>query len=293
MTLMLQEVGEPQRARREAETGQIGAIGPQLAPHQRFVHPGDRVVLEREHRERKHVRGDAAILAGDEDRVRRTAPACLERVGRAVILPRDEHDGRCLDDVAVLDRALPGDAGGVGADRVGGELDRPQAEHEQARAAAQRRLRPARQAEARRELFRRRDVGQRHADLARQQHQFARGRDAVTRRNHDRPRLSALAHRQAERHAAAGRLAEVGLTREEVLLVADEIARGEEPAVEIARPLAPRVLDEHAGAAKGRQILCRDALARGAVDQSHRSFLITRSAHARRQSIGTAAAPTE
>jgi hypothetical protein len=47
--------------------------------------------------------------------------------------------------------------------------------------------------------------------------------------------------------AAAGRLAEISLAREDVLLVAGEVARRQEAAIEVARPFAARVLDQHAG----------------------------------------------
>ena len=266
---MLQEVGEPQRARREAEPGQIGAIRAQLAPDHRLVDPHHGVVLQRDHGERQHARRHAALAPFDEDRVRGASAPRLQRIRRAIVAPRHQDDRRGFDDVAVFDGALAGDAGGVGADRIGGELDGPKTQHEQARAAAHRGQRQTRQAEPGGELFGCGDVGERHDDLARQEHELARRRDAVARSDGERLGLGPLAHEQAQRDAAAGGLAEVGLACEEVLLVADQIARGEEAAVEVARPLAARIFDEDSCPAKCREILCRDALAGGAVSQSH------------------------
>ena len=93
---MLQEMGEPQRARRETEPREVGAIRAQLAPHHRLVDPDDGVVLQRDHRERQHAGRHAALAALDEDRVRGTSAPRLERIRRAIVLPRHQHDRRAL-----------------------------------------------------------------------------------------------------------------------------------------------------------------------------------------------------
>jgi len=171
------------------------------------------------------------------------------------------------------DGALPGDAGRIGADGVRGEFHRSKGHHVQAGPASERWLGPPRQPESGRQLLGPGNVGQRDDHLAWQQDQLACRRHAVAGRDHQGLRRHTLPHIQAERDTAARRLAEVRLTREEVLLIANEIAGGQKPAVEIARTLAPRIFDQNASAAEGRKILCRNTLARGAVSEGHTCFL--------------------
>ncbi|MCY1545236.1 hypothetical protein D9M68_811670 [compost metagenome] len=170
---MLHEVRQPQAARREAQARQVAAIGAELAPHQGFVDPYHGVVLQRDHGQRQHVGRHAGRAALGEDGAGRAAAPRVQRIGRTIVLPGHQHHGGGLDHVTVFHRALAGDGGRVGADGVGGELHRAQRQHEESGAAAQRRLRQAREAESRRELLGHRQVGQLHVDVARQQNQLA------------------------------------------------------------------------------------------------------------------------
>ena len=262
--LVLHEVRQPQAARCKTQARQVAPVGAEFAPHHGFVDPHHGVVLQRDHGQRQHVGRHTGRAALGEDGARGAATPRVQRIGAAVVLPGHQHHRGGLDHVTVFHRALAGDRGRVGADGVGGELHRAQRQHEQAGAAAQRRLRQARQTEARRELLGHRQVGQLHVDVARQQHEFARGRHTVPAGDHQRLGLAAFLHKQARGHAAARGLAQVGLARQKILLVADQVARGEKAAVEVAWPAAPVVFDQHARVAQGLHLAGGDRLAGGA-----------------------------
>ena len=79
---------------------------------------------------------------------------------------------------------------------------------------------------------------------------------------------------EADDHAASRGLAEIGLAGEEILLVANQVARGEKAAVEVARTLAARVVDQDAGRAQRLDVFRRDQLACGACGViDHRTLL--------------------
>ena len=111
-------------------------------------------------------------------------------------------------------------------------------------------------------------------ERVRQQRQLAGRRQAVSGAQHEFVRSRARRDFEADDHAASRGLAEIGLAGEEILLVADEVARGEKPAVEVARPLAPRILDQGARRAQRLDVFRRDQLAGGACGViDHRMLL--------------------
>ena len=81
----------------------------------------------------------------------------------------------------------------------------------------------------------------------RDQHQFARWRHPLPGGNLQAMRRAARRDIQPMRHATAGGTAEIGLTRQELLLITDQIAGRKKAAIEVAWSLATRVFDQHPG----------------------------------------------
>src|SRR6516162_7642459 len=163
--------------------------------------------------------------------------------------------------VSIVRRPASLDAGWVGGDRVRGEFHRAQRQHIESGAGAGRRSWSSRESELNIQAFLLGQIGNLQRQIAGHEHQFPRRRDSLAGADEDSfgviPRIGRARERylQTVDDLKPGRLREVSLPLEKVILLPRQIARCQEAAIEPERSCALAVENQRTVAAIDSELL--------------------------------------
>ena len=217
---------------------QPAVIGARIAPNQVLIDPLDDAAFDAHHRYRQDCIGQLGCRRREKDLSRQCRALLRGIVGAHRIGVGNQRDRGRFDDVAVLNRPRSGNARRIRDDRIRGKLDRTQRQYVEARTRLCRSLGDRRRTELHVQVLRIGQVRKVQRQIVGQQHELASRRDALPCRDNDDVRIGCL--RRRRRHirpetvhdAETGRLAQVGLALQEVVLLARQIPRREKAAVE-------------------------------------------------------------
>ena len=245
MRAVLQHEGFADRARTIAQHRVDPAFRAGLAPHHGGIDPPHGAAIKAKHGQRQGILRHCSAPAG-KDRPRHLAPR-FGNIGRpAHIGIGDQRDRRCLDNIAVLNRAPTGNRTRIGRNRIGGEFNRAERQDEQSGAAPQRHARLFSQAQRSIKLAAGWQIEQRHIAPGGEHHHIARRGQPHARGDRQGlpPTQRAVGNLQARYDPGPAGPGHIGLPLADIVLIAGQVRPGQEAAIEITWAAAQTIKDQ-------------------------------------------------